>query len=85
MDKDAPETAEGVAAWAACKSEGVWRYSGVVGPGGGMMICTGLDFAAAGRLADAGGDLDPDALNVCLRAIESGRLLGQAAQAETES
>lgn len=47
-----------------------------------MMLCTGLDFAAAHLLADPAGDLDAERLGACLREIEAGRLTGQARQTE---
>jgi len=49
------------------------------------MICTGMDYAAARAIADPGGELDADLLNACLKAIEGGRLRGQARIAETEA
>lgn len=40
-------------------------------------------MASALALADTGEDLDPAALRTCLKAIEAGRLKGQATLSET--
>lgn len=89
MRANAPATAEGQAAWAACQSEGVWRQSGVLSPLGATVVCTGLDFDAALRLAafawGPGEDFDAGLLAACLKDIEAGRLRGQAKLAETDT
>lgn len=82
MDDFAPDTPEGAASWRACQSEGVWRYSGVVSAHGGSVICTGLDFMAALALADPDRALRREVVMACLKAIETGRLTGQARAAE---
>ncbi|RAN30631.1 hypothetical protein [Hyphomonas pacifica] len=45
---------------------------------GTLIFCTGLDVVAARKLADPDKRLQPSLLIACLRAIETGRLLGQA-------
>lgn len=52
---------------------------------GGSVICTGMDVAAALRLADPGEVLDAERVSLCLREIEAGRLEGQAKLSETDS
>lgn len=82
MRADAPVSAEGFAAWMAASGEGVWRYSAVVSPAGGGMICTGLDMGAALALARASGPVDAERVMPLLKAIEAGRIEGQARLAE---
>lgn len=74
-----------MAAWGAARSEGVWKYAGVITPKGALMICTGLDQAAAATLADPSGMLDPEALRIALSGIEEGRLQGQAKLSEKDA
>lgn len=74
-----------MSAWAAARSEGVWKYSGVITPKGAMMICTGLDVTAAQALADPAGNCDPEALRLALTGIEEGRLQGQAKLSEKDA
>lgn len=44
-----------------------------------------MDVASAITLADPDGGLDAQALSLCLREIEAGRLEGQAKLSETDS
>lgn len=67
----APDSPEGMAAWAVCQDPGVWRHAGMAG------ICTGLDVAEALARIPGAPALDAELLTACLRAIEAGRLIAE--------
>lgn len=61
----------------------MWRHAAVLTPRGATVLCTGLDMTAALALAEPDMALDPATLRTCLKAIEAGRLQGQAKISET--
>lgn len=75
---NAPQTAAGVAAWAATNGGGVWLRAGMSGQ------ISGLDRSKAMDAANALGSFDRAALVRCFAAIEGGAMEAEATKVKAE-